>query len=126
MERLMDGVTVVDSYNKYGDIACYIFVLILCSAFLFAFVYMLIRDSKSKKNGECISLLFPAICTIAFTILVSGLILDNPWNGLDGKMDTTYYECTVSDNVSFTKFTEKFKIIEEKPNGVWIVQVKPE
>lgn len=101
----MDGVEILNSYKiieyTFGINGLGVFFGILCLISAFAFIY-------SIDKGILIGFFLAPIFFIIFLTLFSDSLTK------DSKIETKRYEVTISDEVNYNKFIEKYNVIEER------------
>lgn len=113
----MDGVTILNTYTENVSTINYVILLIL-SVFILIFsaigIYV-VSEKFSDFNGY--TLFYTIILALSAAVLIISIIeLKTP-----PKEPQTLYEVTVSDDVSFTEFMDKYIIIEQR-GEIYIVK----
>lgn len=116
----MDGITILNEIiidNADGAIVSAIFngVIIVLALWISISMFKLVKDDNSPIIVFCfimaLLMLFTGIAVLPISI---SRLSDLP---------IVQYEVTISDDVSFTEFTEKYNIIEQR-GEIYVVQEK--
>lgn len=120
----MNGVTIMDSYTGYSIYVVCILGILFSIILFICFLSILIKTVKNRRIGRKESIVFPVIFTAVMFVCVVMSVLCNPWNGIMGKADSTYYVCEVDSNVTLQEFVSQYRIISENYDGTFVVQRK--
>ena len=118
----MDGVTILNTITENVSNTAVFVVLLIFSivAIILSFIALIaVSDKFYEFNGFVIIYIITGITGISFFI-VSIVGLNTP-----PQEPQTLYEVTISDEVSFTEFTSKYEIIEQR-GEIYVVKERKE
>ena len=110
---MMDGVTILNTWtevhitNWIGDLVTFMFMLITIAFLLFLIISVINGIIEHYWRGVAIGICY--CVTSAALTLFSFQVIGQPKR-------VTIYEVTISDDVSFNKFMERYTIISQRGN----------
>lgn len=110
---MLDGITVLNSYNSILDGVVFYIAAVMVFAVLI-FIWAMIKDDLDSVMTWVIGIL---ISLLLILIMVALLSLGN------SAMSTKYYEVTIDDSVNLNEFYDKYEIVRQ--NGkIFTIQEK--
>lgn len=98
----MNGVTILNSYEKFTNVADIFFIIawgIVFAVLAVCFLYLLTKEDPYKVST-------------VISIIVAGTLATILFCNIPKKDYETYYEITVDDNVTLNEFQSKYEIIK--------------
>ena len=114
VNKFMDGVTILNTFNSSGDFVLGIVLLILGTFVLCVTIFSAVCSYEQKEKFNVLTFFSIFLAVTTFVFIIIGII--NLAN-----LDATTYEVTISDEVSFKDFTSKYEIIEQR-GEIYIVK----
>lgn len=98
----MEGVTILNETMVENSVSMGIFGIVVFSIiFIFSVIMMIVAFENIRIDVIVAGAIMCVICLLG----IVGVIKTSPYK---------QYEVTVSDNVSFKEFSEKYKVIEQR------------
>lgn len=110
----MDGVTILNTYSDTNSIITLLIACIILSLLSIFAVYA-VSERFSKFNGYVLAYIIMGVLCIVGIVSSIVILCTLP------KKPQTLYEVTISDDVSFTEFMDKYYIVNQR-GEIYIVK----